>query len=641
MLVLAFNRKAVYEIRSRLKRLLNKTRSLNTEVELPHVMTFHSLAYWVVHPDPDEELVYDSDENPVLKRVVHQQIEALLQVPSLETKMRNLMKDFFKDDWDRILRSGHGWDKKEYIDHLRSPFTQMTYKGDFVKSYGEKAIANLLFKHGFEYRYEQGHRWDGRTYRPDFTLTEYKVVIEYFGLAGNKEYDKKIVEKRNYWARRRDYKFIELYPKDIASENYISEIKKQLRHQGAIWRKMSEDELWVRIKDNAIGGFTSTTTQFINRARQLFISANDLRRKIESHGYLPDDIHNIEKRYYEIACIVYDRYLSALGENKQEDFNGLMQKAVKKIESGIRQFSRGKSEAVDIPSLKHVLIDEFQDFSYLFCQLLHALQKQNQSISVFGVGDDWQAINKFAGSDLEYFNNFEQYVGQSRLLTLPTNYRSSKSIVDVGNELMEQYGVPSLAHSSAKGEVQVVNTDELPNIQSEIEQMACQYNLNSAALVRVLNELAEKHQEAVILCRTRETGFKKNNRLLQSLRSKLPEHEDKLFSISTSHSYKGLEKDAVVVLLDEYPFFHPYWVFGRLFGDSIESIIEDEQRLLYVAMTRAKSRLLVITSKSDASPYLEPIQNCKSVNEADWVLFPFPDQDRFLTVEDQRNQFRH
>ena len=57
--------------------------------------------------------------------------------------------------------------------------------GKYVKSFGEKVIANFLFEHDIKYIYEKKFRWDGGNYRPDFTIDRHRVVIEYFGLKGS------------------------------------------------------------------------------------------------------------------------------------------------------------------------------------------------------------------------------------------------------------------------------------------------------------------------------------------------------------------------------------------------------------------------------------------------------------------------
>ena len=83
------------------------------------------------------------------------------------------------------------------------------------------------------------------------------------------------------------------------------------------------------------------------------------------------------------------------------------------------------------------------------------------------------------------------------------------------------------------------------------------------------------------------------------VRSYLPEGERKRVNAATIHRYKGLEASAVIVLdalEHRYPLIHPHWIFTRVFDDTPGRIVEEERRLLYVAMTRAKNNLVLLTS---------------------------------------------
>lgn len=87
---------------------------------------------------------------------------------------------------------------------------------------------------------------------------------------------------------------------------------------------------------------------------------------------------------------------------------------------------------------------------------------------------------------------------------------------------------------------------------------------------------------------------------IELIRSLFPKSVSDRITISTAHSYKGLEKPTVIVMdavARSYPLIHPDWVFSRVLGDSLEKIICEERRLLYVAMTRAAEKLVITTDK--------------------------------------------
>ena len=87
--------------------------------------------------------------------------------------------------------TGYGPEAREILRYRRS-LGRVTLDGTYVKSFGEKVIANFLFEHDIEYKYEWRFWWDGRNYHPDFTIftgARGGIIIEYFGMAGDPYYD--------------------------------------------------------------------------------------------------------------------------------------------------------------------------------------------------------------------------------------------------------------------------------------------------------------------------------------------------------------------------------------------------------------------------------------------------------------------
>ena len=194
MLLLAFNRKAAEEMRERL--------TLQLQNSVPHVMTFHALAYALVHP---ENILFDEpDGEQNQSRALQIIIDQYLQHPIFYAKIRDLMTAAFHEDWERIISGGYDKTPEEILRYRRS-LPREGIDGNYYKSFGEKLIANFLFEHNIKYKYERNFWWNGINYRPDFTiLTGEKqgIVIEYFGLEGDPDYDDMSPEKREYWANR-------------------------------------------------------------------------------------------------------------------------------------------------------------------------------------------------------------------------------------------------------------------------------------------------------------------------------------------------------------------------------------------------------------------------------------------------------
>ena len=429
ILLLAFNKKAAQEIRARLHKHLQDAP--------PYALTFHSLAYHLVHPD--ETLIFDEpDGQQTRSRSLQSVIDEYRRHPDYSEQIQSLMIAAFRDAWLDIVEGGYDLTEEEMIAYRRS-LNYMGIDGWEYKSFGEKIIADFLFEHDIPFKYEKNFWWNSINYHPDFTiLKEVKhqkgIVIEYFGLQGDPNYDEQSQEKRRYWQNQFDYFFVELNPKILkqhgreAMENHLRE---KLARFGLAFNRLSTSEIWERIKERAIDDFTKSMTNFIGRCRKQCLTPNQLSEKIERYFATNPQTSEPEFQFLDLAQNFYISYLDRLQQTGEEDFDGLMQRAAKVVDEGNTIFLSSKFRG-DLKDLKYIMIDEYQDFSLLFHNLITAIRKQNPEALFFCVGDDWQAINGFAGADLYYYKNFTQIFKPSHTLPITTNYRSGSQIVEIG-----------------------------------------------------------------------------------------------------------------------------------------------------------------------------------------------------------------
>lgn len=669
MLLLAFNRKAANEIRRRIL-ILTEPRAESTikveiekrgnkvqpgrrvdwgesevaavdsvaktfQVSLPHVMTFHALAYAIVHPE--ESLLYNGaeGESQGLSKAFQQIIDDHLQAPDFKDRIRELMLAHFKEDWDRIVAGRYDQTKDELIRYRRS-LPRESIGGDYVKSYGEKVIADFLFEHDISYKYERNHWWGEVNYRPDFTIFKTPksgVIVEYFGLAGDPDYDEMSGDKRRYWRSKPNWDLIEFFPADIrvnGVEGFIDRLKASLQVHGISCNRLSEDDIWRRVRGRAIDRFTNASAGFVGRCRKQSLSPQDLRSLIDVYKPLSP----VESMFLDLVHALYAAYLDRLVATGEEDFDGLMQRAASVVSSGQTRFER-KSGGGDLRNIRYAFIDEFQDFSDLFYRLLESIRKVNPGMQLFCVGDDWQAINGFAGSDLRFFSDFERWIGMSKKLHISTNYRSLRSIVDVGNALMLGQGKPAVAHIKEAGSVYLVEATHFEPTLTEKQRYPGDVITPIAS--RIVSNALTEGKEVVLLCRRngmpwfvnfQEHGQGENKGLssyLDLLRSLFSKELSESISISTAHKYKGLEKPVVIVMdavARSYPLIHPDWAFSRILGDSLEKITKEERRLLYVALTRAVDKLFIITDRQCYSPFIEEMEKNVRLAKIDWNQYP-------------------
>lgn len=631
LLLLAFNREAADEMKERLRTQLGEA--------IPHVMTFHALAYALVHPD--QELVYDDPTTNQLgvSREIQRVIDDHIRRDD-GGRIRDLMLRHYRDDWERIVAGGFDLPLDELREHRRA-LPRETIAGDYVKSFGEKVIANALFEHDIGYRYERSFRWSGVNYKPDFTIpTSPKtgVVIEYFGLHGDADYDEQAHAKRAFWAEQDGWTLLEFTPADITSQGapaFIESLLRRLEALGLAPRQLSDEEIWTRIKDRAIDAFTRSATTFVGRCRTRAWTPVDARDHAQAH--VPSQ--ESERLFVDIGVDLLSEYLALLEREHKEDFSGLVWRATSGLEAGHTRFTRDRGrERGDLTSLKHVLIDEFQDFSPMFHELVRAIRGANPRARITAVGDDWQAINGFAGSELRYFENFGEYFTGGRAIAITTNYRSARRIVTTGNALMSGHGDPAAPHTAQDGRVYLCPLDHFR--PSEIERDRHGNDTMTPALLRLIKREIDAARDVVLLSRTNSPpggisyvpttrsipgGL---DRLLEHIRSYLPEEDRRRVTASTAHRSKGLEQQAVIVLdavSRRYPLVHPTWHFFRVFGEDLQAIERAERRLFYVALTRAVHALAIVTETADESPFLNDIRRHSQLAALDWeLLAPMP-----------------
>ena len=632
VLLLAFNKKAASEMRSRLKELLGD--------EIPHVMTFHALAFALVHPD--ERLLVDApgSESQAQSREIQKIIDLGISKSSFIDRIRDIMIKYFRASWNSILENTFDAKKLDQLNFVRS-LQYETLNGEYVKSGGEKVIANTLFENNIEYVYEKSFKWNGINYRPDFSINLSKtsgVVIEYFGLVGQSEYDLSSSRKREFWQNSPNWKLIERFPADIvrSGDNFEKILISELQSLGVPTRKLSDEEVWRRLKERAIDKFTETVKGFISRCRKIGLSGQDLALLVSSYDFRSAR----EKNFVKIGEEIYASYLKLLKTESIEDFDGLMLKAVGLLESGVTRFARDQGKELgDLSKIKHVLVDEFQDFSLLFYKVLKGIQKNSTDTEFFFVGDDWQAINGFAGSDLTYFWNFQKLFPNSETHHISTNYRSARKIVEIGNALMlkeEGFGESGArAHKSSEGQVLITYCDKF--YPSSFESAEHPNDEITPLLLRVINGLLKSHKDLTILTRQNKIPYKvayrssvdtTNDvllRFLNHLRQFMGPSDQNRISISTTHSFKGLESDAVIILdanKYSYPLIHPTWEFFRIFGVNEKTIYDEEQRLFYVALTRAVNSVIIVGESENLSPFIMSEKFSNGVKQLNIDDFP-------------------
>ena len=141
--------------------------------------------------------------------------------------------------------------------------------------------------------------------------------------------------------------------------------------------------------------------------------------------------------FANIACKVMVSYEMKLQDSNEVDFEDLIVDAAR-LAAG---------DCFKHP-YKLILVDEFQDISRGRAKLLLSLLNKNPECQLFAVGDDWQSIYRFAGSDIAIFTNFQNIFGYTATNFLTQTFRSNQGIADVAANFVQRN--PSQLKKSVK-----------------------------------------------------------------------------------------------------------------------------------------------------------------------------------------------
>ncbi|MBA5763971.1 DNA helicase IV [Vibrio sp. 404] len=264
----------------------------------------------------------------------------------------------------------------------------------------------------------------------------------------------------------------------------------------------------------------------------------------------------------------YQAWQEMLKEQGEIDFNTMISRAHQYV-------VKGKFSA----PWKYIMIDEYQDISPQRLALVEALcaHNRNEDCVLFAVGDDWQSIYQFAGSDVDLTTGFSQRFPNSTLHYLDTTYRFSNQLGLVANQFVQQN--PNQLEKELKShkehKAKAVALIPMGNVEKILDQLDRKSKSSASVLL-----LARNHYHKPELLDDWKKQFKQLN-----------------IEFMTCHASKGREADYVIVLnVDEGQFparVKTLHLDGVLTRSNDDYPFAEERRLFYVALTRAKKKVWV------------------------------------------------
>ena len=562
----------------------------------PTVATFHSIGARIIQHvqrkrPPLADFARDARRR---SQVIDALVDNVLQDPQASDAVRQYFANHFyatpKTEFD--FQTEAEYDAYVRTNELRA------LSGDVVRSFEELEIANFLYVQGIDFKYEAEYAFDPgsserKAYQPDFYLPDYKIYIEHFGVDRNGHPPP--------WISRRRYQADMAWKESIHEENDTTLIKtySYLKQEGRLLTTLAQrlqdhqvhfapipaEHLFAQLKTlDMVSPFAKLVAAFLSHFKGNGWSIEALRENAVNRHDKPRLL-----AFLNIFAQVFQAYENKLRAAHLIDYDDMIIQAAEHLEA-----NRFHSP------FKYVLVDEFQDISSGRARLLKALMNQTPSDRLCCVGDDWQAIYRFTGSDVYYMRCFAEEFGFTARIDLDKTFRLNNQICDVASRFILKN--PSQLQKTLQPATVTETAAVILAPAREGVTRAFQLVLED-----IRQHVTQPQLTVLILGRYRFSRDLSYERLIQ-------QHTGLRSEFMTVHRSKGLESDIVVVIDvggGQYGF--P----SEIVDDPILDLVlpepesyphAEERRLFYVALTRAKHRVYILGKPGTPSRFTEELR---------------------------------
>ena len=290
---------------------------------------------------------------------------------------------------------------------------------------------------------------------------------------------------------------------------------------------------------------------------------------------------------------ILQRYEAKLAQAGEIDFHDMINRAADHVTAGRYHSPFG-----------YILVDEFQDISRGRAGLLKALLERSPTAQLFAVGDDWQAIYRFAGADTSVMRRFNDHFGAGARTTLETTFRCADGVCGSRPASSGQSG-------AIEKNVRPVKKLAGPGVLIRPGNRERDEALREA-LESIAADAAHSEERSTVLLLGRYRHLEP-----QQLARLRREYAGLNITYHTVHSAKGLEADYVVVIgiqAGRYGFPSEITddpLLDLVLGTPEEYPNAEERRLLYVALTRARRRAYLIEGEGARSTFIAELLRTK------------------------------
>ena len=594
--------------------------------------TFHKLALDIIGQTTGQKPSIYEKTDALFVKIYHELLN--------DKKFKESVIEYFIDyqtpekEWEKRKNERRQQLSEQKEVRLKATFPDMDGKTVYVRSEQEQKICFALSSLSVKFRYEEPYEHPlvdemHSQYKPDFSIyfeqggETKRIYLEHFGVdehglvpiwfakdrgityeEANQKYNDGIT-----WKKAAHEKFgTELLTTSSADFHY-SDIREKLKNllekTDVPIQEKTDAELYDMIlppNSKQEKAFIRLVVTFVTLIKSSCKSVDEVLRQTKNAGD--------ERSTFIIKNIfqpVYKRYIEELTNINQIDFTDAILQATDICRS---------SHSV---KYDYIIVDEFQDISVDRYNFLKVLREGNPPAKLYCVGDDWQSIYRFSGSDMALFNQFSYYFGQTEINKIETTYRFGEPLVSLSSQFIQ------------RNEAQIKKNIHPFNPQVKTELQFCDYERREYC--NVIGQLVASiplDKSVFLLGRYSFDDYylsfmyksvKEGNRFFYII-------GDRKIEFLTVHKSKGLEADYVIILQcnkDTYGFpslVSDDPVLNYVLTKSDQYPYGEERRLFYVAITRAKVKTYILYDRRFPSVFVDEFLHPEKVTEESYAKHP-------------------
>lgn len=539
-----------------------------------------------------------------------------------------------EQDWERQKNERRQQLSAQKDTRLKAQFPDMDGNTVYVRSEQEQKICLALSLLGVKFRYEEPYEHPlademHSQYMPDFSIyyerdgETKRIYLEYFGVdehslvpmwfakdrgityeEANQQYNDGIT-----WKKAAHEKFgTELLTTSSADFHYYDikdKLKVQLEKAGVPIKEKTDAELYDIVmppNSKQEKSFIRLVVTFATLMKSSCKSIQEVIRQAISTGDERNEF--IMKNIFQP---VYERYIEELKNLSQIDFTDAILQATEMCRT---------SHPVEYD---FIIVDEFQDISVDRYNFLKVLRESNPPAKLYCVGDDWQSIYRFSGSDMALFNQFPDFFGHTDINKIETTYRFGEPLVSLSSQFIQRNGAQIKKdihpfNSEAKTELYFYGYDRA-NYCNVIEQLVTSIPLDKSIF------LLGRYSFDDYYLSYKYKSTKEGNRFYYFIGNRKIE-------FLTAHKSKGLEADYVIILQcnkDTYGFpslVSDDPVLNYVLTKSDQYPYGEERRLFYVSITRAKIKTFVLYDNRFPSVFVDEFLHPEKITQESYAKHP-------------------